>query len=1028
MAFRGLITDPNELAITGDGAMRAFTNGVLRRAQLAQRRPGLQLAALNASAPFNKLWNYDSQVLAHVGSGATGQFKSIADGDVDVPTGIVGQVNPVSGRLRGCISGKNFYAAGTVPWRLSGIGSTPVAAGGLFAPGFDPARTLLPAGAVLVVGSKVAYRTCFGLTDAKGNLHLGEVSGRLIVINTAGATANPTVRVLVPSTATTSHFVQLYRSAVVLSSATADDDLQLVFEQQLKTTDISAGYVEITDVVPDGLRGATIYTASTQDGIAGSNRAPPACTEVCNHAGRTWYGNTIQPGEFDLHVLAVGGTSGILSGDVLSFTGLTNAFTLTAIRDFWCSLTRVGTTVTATTTEAHGYSTNDYVMFQTPGADFGIGPFQITVTGTYAFTYTDETGSEVTLAGQLVNKSTVSGPANGTYVVRADTNGGTVASRVTGTIQNIAAALNKHTTNTELWAQILEPSDEPLPYLHFRGRTAATYSFFVSAGAGSQRDCFSPQLMPQDHTASLTRATNVVTGTVTANSFKVGEKVLIAPGGAGSGTSVFGAGPFTITSVNATTFVYSEDGDDGTLAAQNAQLTPQDIGSAEEEIKPNRIYYSKVEEHEATTRTGWIDVGDPATGIRAMLSLRNFLYVWKTDGIYRIIGGWDSSVVPADLDVVDIDTSVRLLAVESVVVFSGRCWGLTDRGVVAVAESGLEVMDGAISDDLRRMAETVDYYAADVLAAGYGTIDVDLDCFATAYEATQEYILHVPAVFASSGNFALDGAGKYGGCPMAFVFNVATNSWSFWDWGANTGDYVNAKRCALEADVDGHLWVGDGYNGSAGDGYLYRDRKSLTSADYRDTVAEHSVTQSLTRVASTVTATGASPPPFSIGDSIRITPGSANFGEGPHTVTGVSGNTFTYTESGAPVTLAAQTAFLEQGIPLTWSMVLQTNDAPGHEKRWDELKFIFAQMATYFPSQRTNSQKAFNLALANETASVAAFEVASQETQVSRVWVDADVARGTRLLVTITQSTVDEAFDLSGFGIKCEVLDGASTR
>ena len=29
---------------------------------------------------------------------------------------------------------------------------------------------------------------------------------------------------------------------------------------------------------------------------------------------------------------------------------------------------------------------------------------------------------------------------------------------------------------------------------------------------------------------------------------------------------------------------------------------------------------------------------------------------------------------------------------------------------------------------------------------------------------------------------------------MAFVFNVATNSWSFWDWGANTGDYVNAKR------------------------------------------------------------------------------------------------------------------------------------------------------------------------------------------------------------------------------------------
>ncbi len=1035
IAFRGLITNPGEAAITGDGAFRRFTNGVLTRPGLAQARRGIKLYARNESAAMNKLFEYESTILSHVGVGSTGQFKKLVAGAF---TPIVGQVNPVSGsRVRCCIAGKNFYVANTVVKRLSGISGVPVAAGGLYAPGFDSSFTSLGAGSVLATAKGVAYRCLFGDTDAKEYLHLGEPSGRLMVINTSGATVDPTIRAIIPSTATTSHFIRFYRSAAVAIDATdgeyhADDNLMLAFEQQLKATDISAGYVEITDICPESLLGDTIYTAPLEEGISQANRAPPACVEIAAHGDRMWFANTVQPGEFFLRILAVGGTAGIQGGDSLRFAGLTNAFTLTAVRDFYVSLTRTGgNLVTGTTTEAHGFSTNDYVKIAAGSANFARSPttstaFQVTRIDDFNFTYA-ETGSNVTLANQIVHASTVTGAANGTYVVHTSTDWASVSARVERTALNLVTAFNKHTTNTELWAEYLGTDSGTPGEILFRGRTAATFTFVVQAGAGSKRSCFIPQLSPLDNSVSLTRATNVVTATAAANGFLVGEKVTIAPGGAGSGGSTFGSGPFTILTVSSTQFTYAETGADGTLAAQVAAITPQDIVEAEQEIKPNRLYFSKLGEFEATTRDGWLDVGSANSAIKVCLSQRGQLWVWKTTGIYRILGDGavDSNGIP-NFTVDPVDAAVELLATESVQLFNNRCWGWTSRGVVAVSENGIELMSGAITDDLIRANQTVIDNAAAIADAMLGTISVDNDAFATAYESEHSYILHIPAVYGLNGNPAYDGASLYsGGCPMAYVHNVESGSWAIWDWGGGSyGTY--SKRCALMFSPDKRLYLGDGFNGSAGDGYVYQERKALDNTDYRDTTAHHDPV-SLTRVGTVVTGTVAAIR-FAVGDSIRITPGSANFSVGPHTVTAVTATTFTYTQSGAAVTLASQHAFLEKGVGITWAWILQYLGVAGMEKRWDELKFIFGQRETYFPSSFSNSQKAFYLALANETAAVSAFLVAAQETQISRIWIPADVGRGSRLLVTLTHDTIDEMFDLAGLVIKAEVLGGAPSR
>lgn len=1063
LTFRGLVTNPNELAISGDGAFRKFTNGVLTRPALAQARRGIKLNAIN-STPVNKLFNYDGGHLIHCSVGSNGILRTLING---ATANITGACVVESGRLRSCISGKNFYTAGSVVKRLSGTASSLVAAGGLFAPGFDPLYTRLNLGtSMLATAQGVAYRYLFGLIDAKDNLHLGEPSGRLLVINTTGSAVDPTIRAIVPATATTSHFIQFYRSAKVAIDATdglyhCDDDLQLVFEQQLSAVDISNGYIELTDIVPgatldpnadpplsgEDLRGALIYTAPLArdattaalgvTGLESANRAPPGCKELCEHNSRTWFANTTQPGEYFLSLLASGG-NGVTAGDILRFANLTAPFSITAIRNFGASLTRTATTtVTATMFGAipHGYTTGDYISVADGNFNFGAGPFQITVSSPTVFTYA-ENGTNTTFSGARVYATTVAGGlANGTFIAESSAYM-TASGRIEATVQNIIAAVNKHTGNSEIWAQSTSGEEDVPGEMLFRGRTAATSSFTILGGAGTTRDCWSPQLLPMEHIVSLTRTGgNTVTATSADNSLQVGEQVLISPGSVN-----FGAGPHLITSVTPTTFVYTEvaTGANVTLAAQSASITPQDVTEAEVEVKPNRVYYSKFGEHEATTRSGWIDVGSSLGAIKVMLSQRGQIWVWKDDGVYRITGGADTSVVPQDIRVEAVDSSLILRAPESVVLLGNRCWGLTDRGVIAVSESGVEVMSEAITGDLTRAWSTVEYYAADLATGGYGDISIKNDSFATAYESEHSYILHLPTVFTDDANPApaVDASGKYGGCSVAFVFNMQSQTWSIWDWGRNDNlsgvvtVAANVKRCAMVSAVDDSLYLGDGYNGVADDGYIWKERKTLldgSGGDYRDTTANNQ-DFSLTRVGSVVTATTGGWMPFAVGDSIRLAVGSANFSVGPHVITDVTPTTFKYTQGGSPLTLANQVVFREQGIPITWAWVIQTAKTPAMEKRWDELKFLFARREDYFPSTGANSQRAFNLALANETASVAAFAVASQGSQISRVWPDAEVARGSRLIVTLTHSTIDEAFDLAGIDFKAEVLGGASTR
>ena len=172
-------------------------------------------------------------------------------------------------------------------------------------------------------GSQVAYRLVWGIKDANNNVITGYPSQFASITNNTGITANVSAVTSIPSGITTAHFYQLYRSAQTVSaSITPLDDEQLVYEGNPSSGDIAAGYITITDITPDSLRGAFLYTSISQQGISQGNERPPYCKDFCNFRGYNLYANVKSKQQLKLTILSTVASTGITSGDTLTIGGI----------------------------------------------------------------------------------------------------------------------------------------------------------------------------------------------------------------------------------------------------------------------------------------------------------------------------------------------------------------------------------------------------------------------------------------------------------------------------------------------------------------------------------------------------------------------------------------------------------------------------------------------------------------------------------------------------------------------------------
>ena len=183
------------------------------------------------------------------------------------------------------------------------------------------------------------YAVTFSLGDPLTNGTQEGAPGMTTVVN--NTTVNPVdilTRVPLPvqfNTASTAlpadtYWLNVYRS---VAQATAlgepPSELALVYQTIITSTDISNGFIQFTDVVPDLARGANLYANinTGEDGITGrgfinSNEPPPMAKDVATWADCVWLASVLDAPTQEVQLISVG-APGLAAADTFTVGGVT---------------------------------------------------------------------------------------------------------------------------------------------------------------------------------------------------------------------------------------------------------------------------------------------------------------------------------------------------------------------------------------------------------------------------------------------------------------------------------------------------------------------------------------------------------------------------------------------------------------------------------------------------------------------------------------------------------------------------------
>ncbi len=323
LKIAGLYTSPNELSSVPDGALIKADNIDIIKDNIAEPRRGYRRLAAGFTDSADRVdvnFFYQDIQFAHHGTLYSADTLSYFESGVWNLIGAYSAPNS-NIKIKTLQSNQNLYFTSSEGVKkLDSYSGTVVQSG--VSKGLDIQAAVTGATGFLANGDTVAYRVLFGYRDANDNLIIGAPSGRVEVTNSSGGTRNVSVTFTLPSDVTESYFYQISRSAGV-STGSPNDELQLVFEANPTAGEITAGTVTVTDEVPDELRGAVIYTAATQQGIAFQNERPPLCEDIALFRNVVFYANTTSKHRYSLTLISVGGTNGIAVNDTITIGGIT---------------------------------------------------------------------------------------------------------------------------------------------------------------------------------------------------------------------------------------------------------------------------------------------------------------------------------------------------------------------------------------------------------------------------------------------------------------------------------------------------------------------------------------------------------------------------------------------------------------------------------------------------------------------------------------------------------------------------------
>ena len=216
---------------------------------------------------------------------------------------------------------------------------------------------------------------------------------------------------------------------------------------------------------------------------------------------------------------------------------------------------------------------------------------------------------------------------------------------------------------------------------------------------------------------------------------------------------------------------------------------------SQNDVYPNRLFYSKELQPDAVPLLNYLNVGSDVEPIVRILALREGLMILKKDGVYRLSG-----TSPANWYLELVDSSVQIIAPNSADILNNYIYFLSSIGVVQCSESGVGLNSRPVEILLLENISPVTFPNVASICAGVG------------YDSDKKYILGMP----TSSTDTI--------CTQQYTYNYITQQWTRW---------TRPMTCGIVNIADDRLYLGGAYTSTLG-GFVYQERKNYLNTDLAD--------------------------------------------------------------------------------------------------------------------------------------------------------------------------------------------------
>lgn len=655
-------------------------------------------------------------------------------------------------------------------------------------------------------------------------------------------TANVNLTITIPQDVTPDYFFQIYRSAIVSATGTTSianivpgDEMQLVYEAFPTSSELTAGIIRVTDTTPPSFAGAFLYTnEQSGEGILQSNDIPPLARDINRFKNVLFFANTSTRFRMSLSLLGVTKLIQDYNMGIIPTILITNGITTNQ----YTFVTGINQTVTltcpaATSVPTSGYfdidSANDTTLYRfwydTTGSDpapisGGRNLVKIELSGFntpivtpadvaqrtsdiisfYARDFiTSVLGNQVTITnieqGYTTAPSLGPGMSGAGFVMIFTAGRGENAAlkqvllsssispaiAVDETARSLVNVINRNMAES-VYAYYLSTSNSVPGQMNIESRSLSSPTFYIVANNSDTGTSFSPDLSPETTITNISVGASTTITTSTPHGLVNGNQVVIM--NTDSTPNVNGL--YTVSNVTTNTFQISVA---VTIAGTTGQIiNAPDAQSATNDVKGNRIYYSKVSQPEAVPIVNFVDVGAEDSAILRIFPLRESLFIFKEDGLFRLSG----ETAPWTVQL--FDSSTKIIAPDSVDVSNNLVYGWSKQGIVTVSESGVSLISRPIDTIVLPIGS--DQYPH------FGTAT-----WGVGYESDNSYMVFT--VTQRTDVLAT----------QCYRYSNLTSSWT---------RFVKTDTCGV-VNTDERLYLG------AGDiNFLEQERKSFDRTDYAD--------------------------------------------------------------------------------------------------------------------------------------------------------------------------------------------------